>query len=452
LRYYLAPDARSEPWTPEEDELLLEKFNEMGRRWTKMMRLFGGRSSTDIMSRWVSHLQFDTVHDGTKFIWKDGDANDASSRRHREEFAKPDPRQEALEIVEDEIVKEIPEPPRTVSTPEPEQVGLDLSTGRRRFTPVEDAVIIRARQSNPPELWCDIAKCLPGRTIEQCRRRWRYYLAPEVRSEPWTPEEDELLLQKVNAMGRRWSAMKPFFNGRSIVDIKDRWNHHVESKTIHDGTKFVWKDGDTDWPFDVRNEEVHPNPCPRKAALAILEEKTGQEIHEELHRAFGPVPEQILDRGTITNRPFTLEEDAVPIQARQSTLEILAAGIPKEAREVLEDEIVKETRPESWTPKEDELLIAKVNELGRQWAAMTPFFDGRNVADLRERWYKHLRLEKPHDRTRIAMEPGSKGFRIRKLPSWPGTKSGYYPQGSIEGLSSTTQEYFFDGTFVHSTE
>jgi hypothetical protein len=278
----------------------------------------------------------------------------------------------------------------------------DDDRGHGMFTPVEDAVIIRAKQPTPHESWWDVAKRLPGRTMEQCLRRWYYYLAPEVRSVPWTPEEDELLIQKVNEMGRRWSAMKPFFNVRSIADIFARWHHHVESRTVHDGTKFVWKDRDTDCPFAVRNKESDTKLCPRKVAPAILEAATRQEIPKELHRACRPVPEQILDRPTRPRRPFTPEEDALLIRARQSTFMPtwcgLAQGIPgrsvRECRERWLNYHAGKTRSEPWTPEEDELLIEKVNELGRRWGAMAPFFDGRSVTNIRNRWYQHLRLEK----------------------------------------------------------
>lgn len=54
---YLNPRVNKAPWTPEEDELLIRKFKEIGPRWVEMGKYFVGRSDNNIKNRWYSHLK-----------------------------------------------------------------------------------------------------------------------------------------------------------------------------------------------------------------------------------------------------------------------------------------------------------------------------------------------------------------------------------------------------------
>jgi hypothetical protein len=46
-----------------------------------------------------------------------------------------------------------------------------------------------------------------------------------VKNPPWTDEQDELLSQKVRELGRRWQRIASFFDGRTDINVKNRWNH-----------------------------------------------------------------------------------------------------------------------------------------------------------------------------------------------------------------------------------
>lgn len=61
------------------------------------------------------------------------------------------------------------------------------------------------------------------RDRRQCRERWMNYLSPAVYKGPWTPQEEALLRNKVNELGRRWKSMEPFFPGRTDINIKNHW-------------------------------------------------------------------------------------------------------------------------------------------------------------------------------------------------------------------------------------
>jgi hypothetical protein len=158
----------------------------------------------------------------------------------------------------------------------------------RKFTAEEDAAIMSARESDLPEDRSLIANRLPGRTAKQCRRHWENFLSPEINSEPWTPEEDLLLLEKINEMGRKWTAMKHFFNGRSAVALEKRWHGCLQYQTEHNGTRFIYT--------GIRQSHRKPERKRR------TREGMAAEQSQRPRRAW-PLP-------------FTPEEDAVIMKAR----------------------------------------------------------------------------------------------------------------------------------------
>ena len=51
-RNYLIPGFFNGQWTQEEDDLLREKFQEIGPKWAKMALFFHGRSANALKNRW----------------------------------------------------------------------------------------------------------------------------------------------------------------------------------------------------------------------------------------------------------------------------------------------------------------------------------------------------------------------------------------------------------------
>lgn len=71
--------------------------------------------------------------------------------------------------------------------------------------------------------WALIASFMKNRNARQCRERWRTYLRPTLSIEPWTPEEDRILLEKYAQFGTRWSVIGQYLQSRSEIAIKNRW-------------------------------------------------------------------------------------------------------------------------------------------------------------------------------------------------------------------------------------
>lgn len=101
---------------------------------------------------------------------------------------------------------------------------------RKKFSPEEDEILVRMVEANGPHRWDEIAAAVPGRTGRQCRDRFRNYLMPNLNPEPWSPEEDEILVAKHYEIGPHWSRIAEFLPGRSSNSVKNRWyTYHQKS-------------------------------------------------------------------------------------------------------------------------------------------------------------------------------------------------------------------------------
>ena len=72
--------------------------------------------------------------------------------------------------------------------------------------------------------WAIIASKMKKRSTRQCRDRWINYLSPLAINGTWTPEEDQLLNEKVETYGRKWKFLTNFFFGRTDINIKNHYN------------------------------------------------------------------------------------------------------------------------------------------------------------------------------------------------------------------------------------
>jgi hypothetical protein len=107
---------------------------------------------------------------------------------------------------------------------------LDPKLTKGPFTPEEDQTIIDYVERNGPQNWPALCAILVSRSPKQCRERWLNHLSPGISSVPWTKEEDIAILQNYSKIGARWSLIAQFLPGRTDNSIKNRWNSSISKR------------------------------------------------------------------------------------------------------------------------------------------------------------------------------------------------------------------------------
>lgn len=163
---------------------------------------------------------------------------------------------------------------------------------RRVFTISEDKIIIKCVSSSKFDNdWESVARLLSSRSARQCRDRWMYYLSPSNNLAPFTPDEDQLIVQKVNEMGKKWSQISKFFNGRSDNSIKNRWYSKLVSKC----------DVDESGVYSLDPRKVIDTPDKRKShSKKISSEKDNSDKNDVSE------PEYICDQVTSQNNGLSI--------------------------------------------------------------------------------------------------------------------------------------------------
>jgi hypothetical protein len=148
------------------------------------------------------------------------------------------------------------------------------------WCPDEDARLVSLIGNSTSPVWDEIAGGMSERTARQCRERWFNYLNPAIRTAPWTEEEDNCLIAKVNERGHKWVAMTAFFNQRSESDIKNRWYSHLKFK--------CGQDPSGEWTRVSGSRQAHPTERKRRT-------RTKASPSQAARWMFGLTPNQLSE-------------------------------------------------------------------------------------------------------------------------------------------------------------
>ncbi|CAB9500440.1 Myb-related protein A [Seminavis robusta] len=79
--------------------------------------------------------------------------------------------------------------------------------------------------------WAVLAQAVAGRTGKQCRERYLNHLQPNLKGQDmgWLPAEDALICHLYNAIGSKWSMIAKLVRGRSENAVKNRY-HYIRRK------------------------------------------------------------------------------------------------------------------------------------------------------------------------------------------------------------------------------
>ena len=100
--------------------------------------------------------------------------------------------------------------------------SLDPELRRGRWTSMEDFLLRNAIDEHG-QLWWKVAKHVPGRTDDQCAKRWREKLDPSISRAPWSLDEDKVLLAACGLHGTHWNAIAAQLPGRPPVHCRNRF-------------------------------------------------------------------------------------------------------------------------------------------------------------------------------------------------------------------------------------
>eukprot|EP00301_Raphidiophrys_heterophryoidea_P015443 c24086_g1_i1.p1 GENE.c24086_g1_i1~~c24086_g1_i1.p1 ORF type:complete len:361 (+),score=75.57 c24086_g1_i1:245-1327(+) len=107
-------------------------------------------------------------------------------------------------------------------------VGLSAS---QPWTPQEDTQLEELVAKLGAKNWSNIACVLSGRTGKQCRERWRNHLDPSISKNPFTVDEDKLIVSLVEEMGTKWAKIAKSLPGRTDNSIKNRYYSSLLKRT-----------------------------------------------------------------------------------------------------------------------------------------------------------------------------------------------------------------------------
>mgnify|MGYP006074533995 FL=1 len=94
----------------------------------------------------------------------------------------------------------------------------------RSWLPSEDELVRSLVTQHGPRKWTLIATRLKTKTQKQVYARWRDYLQPGLTTKPWTPEEQQRLVELQAHVGNQWAVLARLMPGRSPNAIKNRYH------------------------------------------------------------------------------------------------------------------------------------------------------------------------------------------------------------------------------------
>jgi hypothetical protein len=123
--------------------------------------------------------------------------------------------------------------PMSPQRQEPVMHFVERTHKRRKWLPHEDNKLIQ-QVARVGKNWAVVATHLPGRDGPGCRKRYVYYLEPNIYRGAWTPEEDDLLIRSFGRYGKQWAqiAQIPGLSRRSTRSLSWRWAKLCQKKEV----------------------------------------------------------------------------------------------------------------------------------------------------------------------------------------------------------------------------
>ncbi|KAF2286816.1 hypothetical protein GH714_030500 [Hevea brasiliensis] len=123
------------------------------------------------------------------------------------------------------------------------------------WTPEEDQILINYIQQYGHGNW----RALPKhagllRCGKSCRLRWTNYLRPDIKRGNFTREEEDTIIKLHEMLGNRWSAIAARLPGRTDNEIKNVWHTHLKKRLKQNPVGFESREG-------IEYRPISPQQC-----------------------------------------------------------------------------------------------------------------------------------------------------------------------------------------------
>ncbi|KAF9114494.1 hypothetical protein BGX27_010644 [Mortierella sp. AM989] len=96
------------------------------------------------------------------------------------------------------------------------------------WTTAEEEILLEAVRDLSSENWHAVAMKVPGRNAKQCMQKWQTDLDPQINRLPWTPDEDEKLVEAYHTFGNSWQQIAKMVETRTWYQCYNR----VRAKSV----------------------------------------------------------------------------------------------------------------------------------------------------------------------------------------------------------------------------
>jgi myb proto-oncogene protein len=207
---FVDPDLNESVWKAKEDGKLTAAVTKLGKNWVRVAELVPGRTRIQCAERWRVHM------DPNIGLNKTGKWTVKEDTRLTEAVAEHGDNNWA--VVGETV------PGRTNSQCRKRWLySLDPDINSGKWTFEEDAKLIGAIAECGDNNWTAVAALVPGRTNLHCRHRWNDSLDPDISKGKWTAKETAKLTASVKKHGNNWLAVATLVPGRTKQQCRKRW-------------------------------------------------------------------------------------------------------------------------------------------------------------------------------------------------------------------------------------